>query len=812
MATLSVAMAQPSQIYPAQPDAVRGKAAPMRLRPAPVAFPIGVVATTAISATTLPTAGSSAADLRLVRRTNTAKPSRTIAQNQQNTPDELLILSEPSPTETPTIEISPSLEAPAASPPTSQPTSPQTEPPQSTTPSTPEGAAPAAGESTTPSTPEGAAPAAGESTIPSTPGGNAPAAGEGEATEPSEPRVLVSEVAVQGVTGELEDEVYRAIRTRPGQTTTRTQLQEDINAIFATGYFANVQATPEDTPLGVRVTFVVEPNPVLQAVQVEGNTVISTAEIDQIFKDQYGKTLNLQQLQRSIQALTKQYQDRGYVLAQVVDVPKISPDGVVVLQLAEGIVESIKIKFIDKEGADTDAAGKPIRGRTRDFIVTREMETKPGDVFNRPIAERDLQRVFGLGIFDDVKLELDPGEDPRKVNVIVNVAERSASNIAVGAGISSASGLFGTVSYQQQNLGGNNQRLGAEVQVGQRELLFDVNFSDPWIAGDPFRTSYTVNGFRRRNISLIFDEGNNNVQTNNFDGDRSQPRVVRTGGGVTFSRPLSKNLFARSDWTASLGFRYQGVVIEDSEGNLIDPKAPQVDGNGRVVGRGRDLSWSGESKDDLLTLQFGVVQDRRNNPLTPTSGSLLRVGTEQSIPVGRGSIFFNRLRASYSFYLPTRLLKINPDCRDVDPRLVDAARPKRDPNACPQAFAFNLQAGTVIGDLPPYEAFALGGSNSVRGYDEGGVGSGKSFAEMSAEYRFPIFSVISGALFFDAATDLGSGSSVKGNPAGIRDKPGSGFGYGLGVRVQSPLGPIRIDYGFNNEGDSRFSFGIGERF
>jgi outer membrane protein insertion porin family len=129
-----------------------------------------------------------------------------------------------------------------------------------------------------------------------------------------------------------------------------------------------------------------------------------------------------------------------------------------------------------------------------------------------------------------------------------------------------------------------------------------------------------------------------------------------------------------------------------------------------------------------------------------------------------------------------------------------------------QALAFNIQAGTVLGDLPPYEAFSLGGSNSVRGYDEGDVGAGRSFVQASAEYRFPIFAVVGGALFVDFASDLGTGDNVPGNPAGVREKPGNGFGYGLGIRVQSPLGPIRVDYGFNDEGDSRLHFGIGERF
>ena len=117
-----------------------------------------------------------------------------------------------------------------------------------------------------------------------------------------------------------------------------------------------------------------------------------------------------------------------------------------------------------------------------------------------------------------------------------------------------------------------------------------------------------------------------------------------------------------------------------------------------------------------------------------------------------------------------------------------------------------------MGELPPYEAFPLGGGNSVRGYEEGAVGSGRSFLLGTAEYRFPLFSeFLSGALFMDYGTDLGSGDSVPGNPAGIRGKPGSGFGYGAGVRVRTPLGALRLDYGLSEEG-SRFHFGFGERF
>lgn len=677
----------------------------------------------------------------------------------QGTPNQIRLTPQPR-TPGPTLTIPPERQA--------EPTSPT---PEQTTPPT---------EQTTP---------APEQTTPTTPGQTTPTTPSEGAQEP-EPRVLVAEVNVQGVEGPIQEEVYKVIRTQPGRTTTRSLLQEDINAIFATGYFSNVKAVPEDTPLGVRVTFEVTLNPVLQKVQLQGTSVLPESVVEDAFKEQYGSVLNLVQLQEGIKKVNKWYQDNGYVLAQVVDAPKVSPDGVVTLEVAEGVVENITVRFVNKEGDDKDAKGNPIRGKTRPYIITREFETKPGQVFNRAKVERDLQRVYGLGIFEDVKLSLQPGEDPRKVVVVANVVPKNTGSIAAGAGISSASGLFGTVSYQQQNIGGNNQKLGAEVQIGQRELLFDLSFTDPWIGGDPFRTSYTVNLFRRRTISLIFDGGDPDIDLP--DGDT--PRVVRTGGGITFARPLNGNPYQRSEWSASLGLQYQRVQITNSDGDT-SPR-DQL---------GNCLSFPSSpctGKNDLISLQFGIVRDRRNDPLRPTKGNIFRAGTEQWIPIGEGNVLGNRLRAGYSFYIPTQFIKFTPGCRGKNPT----------PSDCPQTFAFNIQGGGVIGDLPPYEAFALGGANSVRGYDEGDLAAARYYLQGTIEYRFPIFSIISGALFLDGAYDFGSQGLVPGDPGGIRNKPGSGYGYGLGVRVQSPLGPIRIDFGINDQGDSRFSFGIGERF
>jgi outer membrane protein insertion porin family len=233
------------------------------------------------------------------------------------------------------------------------------------------------------------------------------------------------------------------------------------------------------------------------------------------------------------------------------------------------------------------------------------------------------------------------------------------------------------------------------------------------------------------------------------------------------------------EWDASVGLNYTRTSIRDSDGNITP-----------VDALGNSLSFSGTGIDDLLSVSAGISKDQRNNPVNPTQGSILSLSTQQSIPVGSGNILMNRVQANYSQYTPVNLLG----------------------SKKPEVLAFNVQGGTTIGDLPPYMAFNLGGINSVRGYGSGDVGSGRSYVLASAEYRVPIYKPVGAVLFADFGSDLGSGDTVPGDPAGARDKPGTGFGYGAGVRVDSPLGLIRADLGFNDQGESKLQFGIGQRF
>lgn len=123
------------------------------------------------------------------------------------------------------------------------------------------------------------------------------------------------------------------------------------------------------------------------------------------------------------------------------------------------------------------------------------------------------------------------------------------------------------------------------------------------------------------------------------------------------------------------------------------------------------------------------------------------------------------------------------------------------------------KGGNVIGDLPPYEAFSIGGTSSVRGYTEGGVGTGRKFIVGSLEVAVPLArDSVNGCVFFDIGSDLKSGVSVLGDPGGTRGKPGQGYGYGAGVVALTPIGPVRLEYAFSDKGVGRVHCGLSRNF
>ncbi|MEG4803395.1 BamA/TamA family outer membrane protein [Microcoleus sp. ARI1-B5] len=433
----------------------------------------------------------------------------------------------------------------------------------------------------------------------------------------------------------------------------------------------------------------------------------------------------------------------------------------------EGVyVGEVKIRFVNSRGEAVDKKGNPIQGRISEDFIRGELKLKAGDNYSQQVVRSDLQQLQQLGLFDKVTVSTE--EAGTDINVIYNVQERSARSFGVSASISDDVGVAVPLSYTDRTFGTNPQRLAVELQPSLRGIQYDVQFVSPYVAAQN-RLGYSVRAFGDRRISEIF-----NKDINLPNGDRV--REIRMGGNLAFTRPLG-------DWRGTLGLNYTNISTRDRNLNIA-----------RRDELGNPLTFSGSGVDDLYTVSFGAVRDRRDNPFNPTSGSILSLSTEQSIPLGRGNIVSNRLLANYIQYVPLTWLGIS------------------ESEALPEMLAFNLQAGTVIGDLPPTEAFRLGGRNSVRGYDGGDIGSARSYFLASGEYRFPVGRDVGGVIFADFASDLGTGDSVLGKPAVVRDKPGTGAGVGLGVRVRSSLGLIRLDLGVSDGGDIKFVLGTKQRF
>ncbi|MBM5814206.1 MAG: hypothetical protein FJ062_05545, partial [Cyanobacteria bacterium M_DeepCast_100m_m1_067] len=230
----------------------------------------------------------------------------------------------------------------------------------------------------------------------------------------AEPKVLIAEVVIEGLQGHPEQErlemaAYAAMAATPGSQVTRSELQTDLSAIYASGWFSDVRIQPVDGPLGVRLVVVVVANPVLQEIKLDpADLKLPEQVVKDTFAADYGKTLNLNTLQTRMQELQRWYADQGYSLARITGPSRVSPEGVVELLVRQGTVEGVEVQFLNKEGSATNDKGQPIRGKTKPWVVTREVSLRPGQVFNRRELEEDIKRIYGTGLFSDVKVTLKP--------------------------------------------------------------------------------------------------------------------------------------------------------------------------------------------------------------------------------------------------------------------------------------------------------------------------------------------------------------------------------------------------------------------
>ena len=667
------------------------------------------------------------------------------------------------------------------------------------------------------------------------------------------PRVLISEVRVEGLDGHpeldrLQLEAYDAMQVRPGSRVTRGDLQRDLNAIQATGWFADVRINPVNGPLGVQLIVQLEPFPELTAVELNvPSDLLSQAVIDEAFRSDFGSTINLNALQQRMKALQAQLAGEGYSLARISGPERVSPDGVITLKMIQGQVAGVEVQFLNKEGEGEDENGEPIVGKTKEWVVTREISVEPGDPFNRNTLERDIRRLYATQLFSDVKVTLKPvPEQPGDVLIVLGIVEQSTGQLSGGLGYSQSQGVFGQAQVQDSNMFGRAWNVGLNVTYGQYGGLANLSFSDPWIKGDKHRTSFRSSLFLSQQVPQAFQsEDNGNIRTVEeyedngnkyahninssknpsgdsfgsvnkalkefpdrswFDYEGDTIALRKTGGSFSFSRPLNGgDPFKDSSWRVLAGMSFADVrPINFAAETRPYGVSTNNFKNGRVKNNDVICVSFNCADNNLLTgLRLATTYNTLNDTRSPTSGNFFTFSTEQFVGVNDDSPTFNRMRGSYTQFFPVNWLKLHKGCRPDQGEKAD----------CPQAIGLQVKGGTIVGELPPYEAFCVGGSNSIRGWYDCDLAVGRSFGEVTLEYRFPIFSVFSGELFVDAGTDFNTQKNVPGKPGLLLDKDGSGVSVGTGVIVGTPVGPLRLEIATRDfTSDYRFNLGVGYKF
>lgn len=598
-----------------------------------------------------------------------------------------------------------------------------------------------------------------------------PTADTSAATGGSESRNLsVDEIQIQGNRLVPTEAITQVLKTKPGEKFDRSQVLDDLQAINDMGYFdeKSLQVVPERTTSGVLLKIrVVENAPVTQ-FSFQGNNVIDSKEISQIFSGQLGKPQNLTQLSQSIEKLEELYHEKGFLLARVTDV-KDFPDGSVSLTINEGAVDKIEISGNRK---------------TKDFIIKNAIGLKEGAVYNEHQLTQDLRKLYGNGYFQDIRRSLQPSpDDPNKFILKVEVDEKRTGSIGLGGGVDSVAGPFGSLSFSDNNFKGRGQQLSFNSQLGSgmlsnlnnsinnggnsflptgRTYQVEASWTEPHLRGTD--TSLSVSGFGRNYASLLIDQ--------------AQQRSL--GASVTLSKPLKRNFHL------NLGLMGENTSLRDlgtylSTGSAVESMAQRALAMGKATDLAGANALAGSVRNDQLqggtffSLNPSLVYDTRDAFIDPTRGTHAKISVGPSIGLNGAS--FAKAGASFSKFKPL---------------------------GKSTTLAFNIQGGSSVGGMPQFAQYRLGGWNGIRGYRQfSDLGTGTSMLMATAELRTrvplpknsKVAQIIDKHVKIAAFADVGgvSGNSLSN---GLFARSNMGASVGLGLRVNLPmLGLVRIDYG-----------------
>src|SRR3990170_1869360 len=667
-----------------------------------------------------------------------------------------------------------------------------------------------------------------------------------------QPQIIVKDLAVEGNRRVQEAVILGRVQTKVGSPFVPVGLSEDIRAIFALGYFDDVQLKVDDFEGGVKVTFVVVERPFIRDVDFVGNKKIDTKTLQEKIDLKLGSVYNPVDVQKALEALKSHYEEEGYYEVQLTPETEKLPDADVriVFRIAEGRRLTIdKIVIEGNSGLSAKQIKAVMQTQERYYFILRGVAHRQRldqgtDLFSQLYndhgyiqarvestdvqVDRERARVtikivvvegpqFHIGSVDVTGTNVLPVEEVRRqirlkpgdefsraklrdtldgIRALYNAIGRASVEVAPLVSQDTPArlvnlGYFETVKATTAP-GSAKDKIVVNIEVTEKPtglfslgggyssvdgLLGTVDLSQRNFLGRGWElflrirgganTQQGVVGFTEpwlfdRPLSAGFDLFNNRRLFTEYT-------VESLGGDIRFSHPF----FDFSRWYFT--YRLTQDKISDVADNASDVLKREV--GTRITS----------------LVEGSLSRDTRDSVFTPTRGG--RADLIVDVAGLGGDSKFVRTIASVSYFQPVIWETV---------------------------LAGRLEGGYGFGlgdtDLPLSERFYLGGPNSIRSrkfrqispVDESGTRiGGTSEALLNIEYLIPVIFGIRFATFFDAGNVYGFTKDF--------DLTDVRKAAGVGVRWQSPFGPVRLDWGFNldrksGEKASQIHFSVGAPF
>jgi outer membrane protein insertion porin family len=565
-----------------------------------------------------------------------------------------------------------------------------------------------------------------------------------------DPKVV--SVEVQGNQEVVSPYILGAAKTKEGEPLDREQLQKDIEAIYNLGFFAMADAAVEPEGDGVKVIFKVQENPKVKEVRFSGNSVYKEEELQKLLFTVPGSVFNRVFFRNDLQRVKEKYQKDGYVMARVEDV-----------SVENGVVT---VKIVEPRIGDIFIQGNK---RTKKYVIERELKVKKGDLFNANVLRHSLNKIQGMGFLEDVNVGFEPNEDPNLINLVLTVTEGKTGSVSFNLGYGTSSGWQGGLAYQESNLNGRGQKLTVGFDTGDREQYY-VSIADPYMDETTYAWKF---GAYKRNWEDV---------SRYYEGDRygeynQDKKGLYIGAGKKFRHDPLLSWYVNLDWKDIELYDFR-----DLDDNPITPTSADVEW--------RDLL---DSNGKVFTVTGTITRDNRDPYLSYPKGDLETLNIERAFKLLGGEREYTKYWLEGRYYLPLNLDKLPFDL------------PAGDPDN-PPLFAARMKVGFSSGEIPYSERYFVGGSTTLRGYEDDEFDGHEMFLT-NLELRIPMEKAFSIVVFYDMgmAWNKNDPENNSFDFGGLKD------GYGFGVRVRTPMGNLRLDLATGD--DETFThFGFGEMF